>query len=133
MQIVGQKDALTVGLAILPGTGTMVVVAPFAGKAVDWFGEKISATVGLICQGAGYLILTLFVGSQSGYVGLILPLVLAGVVGTTVSVIVFNRFGSIGSPVSFANGFQETMFVATIFSLMGVIFSLRFKRISPIN
>ncbi|WP_125766636.1 MFS transporter [Lapidilactobacillus wuchangensis] len=78
LQIVGQRDALTVGLGILPWTGTLVVVAPFAGKAVDHFGEKIIATLGLLGQGVGYWLIVRLVGNQSGYPALILPLMLAG-------------------------------------------------------
>ncbi|WP_338211160.1 MFS transporter [Lactiplantibacillus paraxiangfangensis] len=69
--------ALTAGLELLPWTGTLVVVAPFAGQAVDRFGERRIATLGLLFQGIGYLLIAGFVGKS--YAWLVLPLMLAGV------------------------------------------------------
>ncbi|WP_125572925.1 MFS transporter [Levilactobacillus huananensis] len=71
------STALTAGLELLPWTGTLVVVAPFAGRAVDRFGEKWVATLGLLFQGIGYLLVALFL--DKSYVWLVLPLMLAGV------------------------------------------------------
>lgn len=79
LQVVGRADSLTAGLEILPWTGTLVVVAPFAGKAVDKFGEKLIATLGLVLQGIGYLLLSILVTEQSLYLIMIIPLALAGV------------------------------------------------------
>jgi len=70
-------NALTAGLELLPWTGTLVVVAPLAGRAVDKFGERRVATVGLCLQGLGYLLIALFV--QQDYRWFIIPLMLAGV------------------------------------------------------
>lgn len=61
----------------MPWTGTLVVVAPLAGRAVDKFGEWRVATVGLCLQGLGYLLIALF--SQQSYWWFIIPLMLAGV------------------------------------------------------
>ncbi len=165
LQVVDHANSLVAGLEILPWTGTLVLVAPFAGKAVDKFGEKIISTISLILQGLGYLLIAILVSNQSPYIIIVIPLVLAGVglsmagpalqkavlgavepvaigkasgiynvfrlmggaVGTTVSVIVFSRFGSIGNVSSFTNGFRSAMFCAAILSMLGVIFSLRFK------
>jgi len=69
--------ALTAGLELLPWTGTLVVVAPFAGRAVDSFGERWVATLGLLFQGVGYLLIGLFV--HQSYRWLVLPLMLAGI------------------------------------------------------
>jgi len=72
-----RATALTAGLELLPWTGTLVLVAPFAGRAVDRFGERGVATLGLLFQGLGYLLLAVFV--HQTYAWLILPLMLAGV------------------------------------------------------
>lgn len=79
LQVVGQADPLVAGLEILPWTGTLVLVAPFAGKAVDSFGERTIATIGLICQGVGYLLIAVLVNAQTSYTVMIIPLALAGV------------------------------------------------------
>ncbi|WP_203641184.1 MFS transporter [Levilactobacillus andaensis] len=69
--------ALTAGLELLPWTGTLVVVAPFAGRAVDRFGERWVATLGLLLQGVGYLLIAWFV--HQSYAWLVLPLMLSGI------------------------------------------------------
>ncbi|MGY3743613.1 MFS transporter [Leuconostoc inhae] len=79
LQVVGKVDSLHAGLEILPWTGTLVIVAPFAGKAVDKFGEKSIATMGLIFQGVGYLFINFFVTASSSYAVMVIPLALAGV------------------------------------------------------
>jgi len=73
------SNPLRAGLEILPWTGTLVVAAPFAGKAVDQFGEKAIAMWGLLLQGVGYALITLLVTTKSAYVVMVLPLVIAGV------------------------------------------------------
>lgn len=166
LQVVGGADSLQAGLEILPWTGTLVVVAPFAGKAVDQFGEKSIATLGLFLQGLGYLLIALLIHEQSSYLTMVLPLVIAGLglsmagpalqkgvlgavdhtsigkasgiynvfrllggaVGTTVSVIIFYKFGSIASTGQFTSGFKSAMLCAAILSLLGIIFSLQFKK-----
>ncbi|GEO57022.1 MFS transporter [Companilactobacillus bobalius] len=165
LQVVGRADSLTAGLEILPWTGTLVVVAPFAGKAVDKFGEKLIATLGLILQGIGYLLLSILVTEQSSYLIMIIPLALAGIglsmagpalqksvlgavdptsigkasgiynvfrlmggaLGTTISVIVFYRFGNTIDVSSFTNGFRAAMMCAGLMSLMGILFSFWVK------
>lgn len=77
LQTSQHATALTAGLELLPWTGTLVIVAPFAGRAVDRFGERWVATLGLLLQGGGYLLIAWF-GHQS-YAWLVLPLMLAGV------------------------------------------------------
>lgn len=78
LQVVGGANSLQAGLKILPWTGTLFIVAPFAGKAVDQFGTKLIATLGLILQGIGYLFIMLFVNQQSSYVIMVMPLIIAG-------------------------------------------------------
>ena len=166
LQVVGGADSLQAGLEILPWTGTLVVVAPFAGKAVDQFGEKSIATLGLFLQGLGYLLIMLFVHQQSSYLVMVIPLAIAGVglsmagpalqkgvlgavepkaigkasgiynvfrllggaVGTTVSVIVFYKFGSIINASQFTSGFRSAMLCAAILSFLGILFSVQFKK-----
>jgi len=77
LQLNGHANALTAGLELLPWTGTLVVVAPFAGRAVDQFGERWLAMLGLVLQGIGYWLIALFVHKNYGW--LVLPLMLAGV------------------------------------------------------
>lgn len=79
LQVVGGADSLTAGLELLPWTGTLVLVAPFAGAAVDKYGEKLIATWGLIFQGLGYILIMILVNNRSSYVELIIPLAIAGV------------------------------------------------------
>lgn len=78
LQVVAGANALTAGLEILPWTGTLVIVAPFAGKAVDQYGEKVVATWGLLLQGIGYLVIGLVVSTQSSYLVMLVPLMIAG-------------------------------------------------------
>jgi EmrB/QacA subfamily drug resistance transporter len=54
LQLAQGANALTAGLEILPWTGTLVVVSPFAGKMADTYGERTVAVVGFILQTAGY-------------------------------------------------------------------------------
>lgn len=77
LQLNGHADALTAGLELLPWTGTLVFVAPFAGRAVDRFGERWLAILGLLFQGIGYLLIALFVHQNYGW--FVLPLMLSGV------------------------------------------------------
>ncbi|WP_143461933.1 MFS transporter [Levilactobacillus enshiensis] len=77
LQASQRGSALMAGLALLPWTGTLVLVAPFAGQAVDKFGERGVATLGLLCQGVGYWLLALLAGNN--YIDLLGPLMLAGV------------------------------------------------------
>lgn len=79
LQVVGGADSLTAGLELLPWTGTLVLVAPFAGTAVDKYGEKVIATLGLIFQGLGYILIMVLVNDYSSYIKLIIPLAIAGV------------------------------------------------------
>lgn len=161
LQVVGRADSLAAGLEILPWTGTLVIIAPFAGKAVDKFGEKIIATLGLILQGIGYLLLAIFVTEHSSYLVMIVPLAMAGVglsmagpalqkavlgavepvsigkasgiynvfrlmggaVGTTVSVIVFYKFGNTIDINLFTHGFRAAMVCVGLMSIIGILFS----------
>mgnify|MGYP001226517667 CR=1 FL=1 len=76
-QIVGGANAAVAGLEILPWTATLVMVAPFAGKAVDKWGDRRVAITGLLLQGVGYGWLA-GLAPLTTYSGLIGPLILAG-------------------------------------------------------
>lgn len=166
LQVVDGANSLQAGLKILPWTGTLFIVTPFAGKAVDQFGTKLIATLGLILQGTGYLFIMLFVNQQSSYAIMVIPLIIAGAglsmagpalqkavlgsvdptslgkasgiynvfrllggaVGTTITVIVFYKFGSTVSAQQFTSGFRSAMLCATIFSFLGILFSMQFKK-----
>ncbi|MFC6175292.1 MFS transporter [Companilactobacillus huachuanensis] len=166
LQVVTGANSLTAGLEILPWTGTLVIVAPFAGKAVDKYGEKIIATLGLLFQGIGYILIIIFVNRHSSYLNMVIPLALAGgglsmagpalqkavlesvdktaigkasgiynvfrlfggAVGTTISVIIFYKFGGDSNAELFTNGFRAAIFGAGMISILGVMFSLQFKR-----
>lgn len=77
LQVVGGANALQAGLEILPWTGTLVIVAPIAGKAVDKFGERKIAILGLLLQGIGYFLIAAF-ASWHSYGYLIIPLAISG-------------------------------------------------------
>lgn len=72
------SNSLEAGLQMLPWTGTLVFVAPFAGTAVDRFGEHKIATLGLTLQGIGYLAIAFLLYGHYSYWQFILPLMLAG-------------------------------------------------------
>lgn len=78
LQVVGYANPLVAGLELLLWTGTLVVVAPFAGAAVDKFGEKTIATLGLFLQGLGYLLIMILLNMHTTYLSMILPLAVSG-------------------------------------------------------
>lgn len=78
LQVVGGAKALVAGLELLPWTGTLVVVAPLAGKWVDRFGERMVAALGLFLQGLGYVWIGLTTGGEFTYAALVLPLIISG-------------------------------------------------------
>ena len=73
-----KTNPLIAGLQLLPWTATLVVIAPFAGNAVDKFGEKIIATLGLFLQGIGYLLIILLVNVTNSYIAMAIALMIAG-------------------------------------------------------
>ncbi|GHP13980.1 MFS transporter [Lentilactobacillus fungorum] len=77
-QIVNHSNALSAGLKMLPWTGTLVLIAPFAGKAVDQFGERLIGTIGLTMQGIGYLWIAIISSPSTSYLNIVVPLAIAG-------------------------------------------------------
>ncbi|PKX78456.1 MFS transporter, partial [Lactiplantibacillus plantarum] len=78
LQVVQHDNAWEAGLSLLPWIGTLVLVAPFAGKAVDLYGEAIVAVIGLLSQTFGYFMLGYLVANHAAYVMMIAPLAIAG-------------------------------------------------------
>ena len=78
LQVVTGADALTAGLEILPWTATLVLVSPFSGRAVDRFGERPIAVLGLVMQICGYFWIALAILHSSPYWFFLFPLLCSG-------------------------------------------------------
>ncbi|MBA1392572.1 DHA2 family efflux MFS transporter permease subunit [Lactobacillus sp. XV13L] len=78
LQLVGHANALVSGLELLPWTGTLIIIAPFAGKWVDKYGERIVASLGLLLQGLGYIWIAAISSPLTPYSHIILPLIISG-------------------------------------------------------
>ena len=78
LQVVTGADALTAGLEILPWTGTLVVISPLGGRAVDRFGERPVAVISLLLQVVGYIWIALIVAPGTPYWAMVVPLVVSG-------------------------------------------------------
>src|SRR5262250_985437 len=90
LQLAHGYSPLHTGLALLPFTGPMMLIAPIAGKAADRLGERIPIMAGFLLATAGFTLLGLTVTATGGYLSIAGPLLLAGVgvglaVPTTVS------------------------------------------------
>jgi EmrB/QacA subfamily drug resistance transporter len=90
LQLAHGFTPLHTGLALLPFTGPMMLIAPIAGKTADRFGERLPIVAGFILAAAGFALLGLTVTATGGYLTIAGPLLLAGVgiglaVPTTVS------------------------------------------------
>ena len=90
LQLAHGFSPLHTGLALLPFTGPMMLIAPIAGKAADRVGERVPIVAGFILAAAGFTLLGLTVTAAGGYLTIAGPLLLAGVgvglaVPTTVS------------------------------------------------
>src|SRR5260370_909606 len=72
-------SALSTGLRFLPWTLTPLLIAPAAGSLADKIGARPLMVVGLAMQGAGLGWIALSATDTSGYGGLVLPLLPAGV------------------------------------------------------
>ena len=90
LQLAHGYSPLHTGLALLPFTGPMMLIAPIAGKAADRLGERIPIMAGFLLAASGFTLLGLTVTATGGYLSIAGPLLLAGVgvglaVPTTVS------------------------------------------------
>jgi EmrB/QacA subfamily drug resistance transporter len=70
---------MAAGLRILPWTCTPMLVAPLAGALAGRYGSRPLMITGMALQAAGLAWLTASVETGSGYGGLVVPLVVAGV------------------------------------------------------
>jgi EmrB/QacA subfamily drug resistance transporter len=66
------------GLRLLPGWGTLVVIAPFAGTLIRRFGERMLITGGLTVFAGALLWMALIARTGLPYADIVLPLILAG-------------------------------------------------------
>ncbi len=66
------------GLRLLPGWGTLVVIAPFAGALIRRFGERTLITGGLTVFAGALVWIALIARTGLPYADMVLPLVLAG-------------------------------------------------------
>ena len=71
-------DALSAGLQLLPWTGTLVVVSPFAGKWADESGERVVSLVGFMLQTIGYAWMAFAMWSAASYAQFAVALVVCG-------------------------------------------------------
>ena len=90
LQLAHGFSPLHTGLALLPFTGPMMLIAPIAGKTADRVGERLPIVAGFILAATGFTLLGLTVTATGGYLTIAGPLLLAGVgiglaVPTTVS------------------------------------------------
>ncbi|MEU9959483.1 DHA2 family efflux MFS transporter permease subunit [Streptomyces sp. NPDC050982] len=79
LQLVMGYSALEAGLRTLPLSAMPIVVAPVAGALSDRIGSRPVVALGMAFQTAGLAWLAAVVGPDSGYPGLITPLVFIGV------------------------------------------------------
>jgi EmrB/QacA subfamily drug resistance transporter len=66
------------GLRLLPGWGTLVVIAPFAGPLIRRFGERVLITGGLTAFAGALTWIALIARTGLPYADMVLPLILAG-------------------------------------------------------
>jgi EmrB/QacA subfamily drug resistance transporter len=78
LQVELGSGPLKAGLQLLPWTATLFVVSPIAGRVVDRYGERPLVVTGLVLQAVGMLWIALAIHSDTGYAGLVVPLMVAG-------------------------------------------------------
>jgi MFS family permease len=69
---------LRAGLALMPWTATLFLVAPIAGSLVSRMGERPLIALGLALQGVGFGWIALVASPSVDYTALVAPLVIAG-------------------------------------------------------
>jgi EmrB/QacA subfamily drug resistance transporter len=78
MQSTKGYGPLRAGLALMPWTATLFLVAPIAGSLVSRVGERPLIALGLTLQGVGFGWIALVASPSVDYVALVAPLVIAG-------------------------------------------------------
>jgi EmrB/QacA subfamily drug resistance transporter len=111
LQLAHGFSPLHTGLALLPFTGPMMLIAPAAGKVADRLGERAPIVTGFILAAAGFTLLGLTVTATSGYLTIAAPLLLAGVgVGLAVPTTVSASLRAVGpQQVGLASGVGATL------------------------
>lgn len=75
-----QLTATQAGLGLLPWTGTMIFIAPLAGRYADRYGPRAILMSGLAAATAGYAALAgLAAAGESSYLAYMVPLVIVGI------------------------------------------------------
>ena len=72
-------SALEAGLRLMAWTGTLIVVAPFAGALADRIGERPLLSAGLALQAGAMLWLAATVTADSGFLDVLGPFVIGGI------------------------------------------------------
>jgi len=111
LQLAHGFSPLHTGLALLPFTGPMMLIAPVAGKAADRLGERLPIMAGFILAAAGFTLLGLTVTATGSYLTIAGPLLLAGVgVGLAVPTTVSASLRAVGpQQVGLASGVGSTL------------------------
>jgi EmrB/QacA subfamily drug resistance transporter len=78
LQVALHYGPLEAGLALVPWTATLTLIAPFAGARINRIGERPLLVVGMLMQTAGFAWIALIAGPGLAYPLLVPPLVLAG-------------------------------------------------------
>ena len=73
------ESPLATGLRFLPWTATPLLVAPLAGALSDRTGARRLVVPGLVMQGAGFAAIVVLAGTSAGYIGYVIPFIVAGV------------------------------------------------------
>src|SRR6516162_3422855 len=74
LQLAHGFSPLHTGLALLPFTGPMMLIAPIAGKAADRVGERLPIVAGFLLAATGFTLLGLTATATGGYLTVAAPL-----------------------------------------------------------
>ena len=111
LQLAHGFSPLRTGLALLPFTGPMMLIAPITGKIADRVGERVPIVAGFVLAAAGFTLLGLTVTATGSYPTIAGPLLLAGVgVGLAVPTTVSASLRAVGpQQAGLASGVGSTL------------------------
>jgi EmrB/QacA subfamily drug resistance transporter len=111
LQLAHGFSPMRTGLALLPFTGPMMLIAPVAGKVADRIGERTPIMIGFMLSAAGFTLLGLTATATGGYLAVATPLLLAGVgVGLAVPTTVSASLRAVGpQQAGLASGVGSTL------------------------
>jgi EmrB/QacA subfamily drug resistance transporter len=111
LQLAHGFSPMRTGLALLPFTGPMMLIAPAAGKLADRIGERTPIMTGFMLSAAGFTLLGLTATATGGYLTVAGPLLLAGVgVGLAVPTTVSASLRAVGpQQAGLASGVGSTL------------------------